>query len=164
MRFGFIYIIIAVLLTTGGCRTEEQDPYNYFARLQQLRLTIMSEYSVYAKQHKTAQGIHEKNDLQKEMAALMLRVEDSIHNCAFSRDDFGLKKAILHEVSYSMQLLADTMWARSRDTMLSVEERVKALDSVAAVVDRDTHLINKEIRKSQLAFASFYRVPVSTDQ
>jgi|GEM_PF-5234381 len=165
MRVAIISTIVSGLFVISSCGINGQDPYHYFTRLQQFRINIMTEYGNYASQKKEAPGPSGAARLKKEMTALLLRTKDSVTNCVFSKDDFGLKKAILHEFSYSLKLLTEdsTFWARSRDTTLSIEDRVNVLDSLAAVMDRNTAEINKQIRKSQLAFARFYRISVTAD-
>ncbi len=163
MRVAIALPVVLILLITSRCSRDQQNPYHYFASLQQFRLNAMSATANYTARRKAERNTPEEEHLKKEMIALLLQTEDSVRNYAFAKDDFGLKNAILHEFSYSRKLLTDTQfWARSRDTALSIEERVKALDTISVELDRNTRQINQQILKSQLAFARFYRIPVTT--
>lgn len=162
MRYVAILPIAFIFLTVSSCSRNQQNPYHYFAGLQQFRLNIMNESVNYTRQRKTDRDTGKEERLKKELITLLLQTEDSLQNYAFTQDDFGLKKAILHEFAYTRSLLTDTgLGARSRDTTLSIEERAAALDSMAAMLRQNTTSINNQIRKSQLAFVRFYRIPVT---
>ncbi|MBO9594704.1 MAG: hypothetical protein J7599_17505 [Niabella sp.] len=163
MRFATILPVVFILLAADGCGRRQQNPYHYFTRLQQFRLHVMSAAANYTA-HRNAERITpEEAHLKKDLIALLLQTEDSVRRCVFTKEDFGLKKAILNEFSYSRKLLTDTPFlAGSRNTALSFEERLKALETISGILDRNTKQLNQQILKSQLAFARFYRIPITT--